>query len=49
MTKKISRIPGTNTWQCLKCNKIVKEQGWAGHLSKHKVKIHEVNKHIDTY
>ncbi len=47
--KRFDRIVGTNTWRCLKCGKIVKEMGWAGHLRKHKEKIHEVNRHIDTY
>jgi len=47
--KKFEKIPFTNTWQCLKCGKIVKELGWSGHLRKHKEHIQEVNKHIDTF
>lgn len=47
--KKFGKIVGTNKWRCLKCGKIVEEMGWAGHLRKHKGRIHENNMHIDTY
>lgn len=48
-TKRFEKVAGTDKWRCLKCGKLVSEMGWAGHLRKHKEKIHEVNKHIDTY
>lgn len=47
--KKFERISSSCEWRCLKCGKIVKENGWAGHLRKHKDKIQENNKHIDNY
>ena len=47
--KRFEKIPCTNKWRCLKCGKIVEELGWMAHLRKHKDRIQENNKHIDTY